>query len=319
LCESGAWTKADIGDQTNRIIFITGGNVGLGFASARHFATNHARVIIGCRSAKRAAAAKKKLDKSASTPVEIEEIDLSDLASVAKCAERVLAKYKRLDVLMLNAGIMNPPGFALTKDGFEQIFATNVVGHFALTLPLLPLLMSTDDSRVVSVSSFLAQESNGRFDNALRCDVRPYNSWQAYSASKLANLLFARSLAQKLESAGKKQPLVVASHPGITASNLQRHVCCLATCCGMSIDKGALTQMRAAVDPTADSMDYYGPRSDVVGYPVLVRMPGPALKEENAVALWELLEGATTLHITDYLPAKKRNKRRVRKLKEIAQ
>jgi NAD(P)-dependent dehydrogenase (short-subunit alcohol dehydrogenase family) len=227
---------------------------------------------------------------------------------------------------------MNPPSFALTKDGNEQIFATNVVGHFALTLPLLPLLMRTEGSRVVSVSSFLAQESNGRFDNALRCDVRPYNSWRAYSDSKLANLLFARMLAQKLESAGMTHPVVVASHPGITASNLQRHVCCLATCCGMSIDKGALTQMRAAVDPTAKNMDYFGPRSDIVGFPVLVsgrycrifcdcvhqiRMPAQALKDENAQALWALLASATMLDVADYLPKRKRNKRRVRKLKEV--
>lgn len=118
------------------------------------------------------------------------QLDLSDLASIRKFAAAFLEQYDSLSILVNNAGIMNPP-FQLTKDGFELQFGSNHLGHFALTGLLLPRLISTPKSRVVTVSSLAA--GNGAIDFNNLDGSKGYAPMKFYSQSKLANLMFART------------------------------------------------------------------------------------------------------------------------------
>src|SRR5262249_50694607 len=148
---------------------------------------------------------------------ELELLDLSDLDSVTAFASAFATQNSRLDLLIDNAGVMVPP-FSRTKQGFELQFGTNHLGHFALTLRLLPLLDTTAGSRVVVVSS--TAQNIGRIDfDDLNWGRRTYKAWLAYGQSKLANMMFALELSRRLSASGSKV-LVTAAHPGYTATDL---------------------------------------------------------------------------------------------------
>src|SRR5262245_36275124 len=148
------WTAKDIPDQTGRTILITGANSGLGVRSAEALAAKGARVLMACRNAEKAAAAREGVAAVATGPApEVVPLDLADLDSVASCAEQLRSAESHLDVLMDNAGVMALPTREQTKQGFEMQMGTNHLGHFALTGRLLPLLLAAAAPRVVSVSS----------------------------------------------------------------------------------------------------------------------------------------------------------------------
>ena len=176
--------------------------------------------MLACRSEDRGRSALEKIQAGAEgSEVELEIVDLSELDSVRDFAERARARFDRLDLLINNAGIMMPP---LTRNsaGFEIQFATNHLGHFALTGRLLPLLRGTPGSRVVTVSSLAHRTGRIDFDNFTA--ERSYSAAGAYGQSKLANLLFSFELQRRLDAAGESLAAVVA-HPGWTATDLQKH------------------------------------------------------------------------------------------------
>jgi retinol dehydrogenase-12 len=153
---SKAFTAADIPDLSGKTVLITGGNTGLGFASATHLLRANADVILACRSADKAADAKKRLEDlnlGGSGVVKTHSLDLSSIEDAKTSAKELLKTVTKLDIVMLNAGVMVPPQDQKSKDGYELMFAVNHLGHFAFLLPLLPLLMKTDGSRVVCISS----------------------------------------------------------------------------------------------------------------------------------------------------------------------
>src|SRR5262249_37732563 len=141
------------------------------------------------------------------------------LASIAMFAKEVAASAPRLDVLCNNAGVMMPP-LGYTRDGFELQFGTNHLGHFALTAHLMPLLLATPGARVVTVSSLV--HFVGRIDFHDLSAMKHYNATLAYAQSKVANLLFMRELARRLENANA-DVISAAAHPGSTRTELQRH------------------------------------------------------------------------------------------------
>jgi NAD(P)-dependent dehydrogenase (short-subunit alcohol dehydrogenase family) len=186
---SAGWTFDDIPDLSGRTAVVTGANSGLGFVCARELARRGARVVLACRDAGRGAAAVEAVSRAAPDAlVELEALDLSSLASVEAFAERFASAHPSLDLLINNAGVMAPPR-AVTADGFELQFATNHLGHFALTGRLLGALQAGASARVVTLSS--NGHKLGRIDFDDLQSARRYNRWLAYCRSKLANLLFA--------------------------------------------------------------------------------------------------------------------------------
>jgi retinol dehydrogenase-13 len=153
----------------------------------------------------------------------VRALDLGVLASVRAFAAEFLAEHDRLDVLINNAGVMNTPK-GTTADGFETQIGVNHFGHFLLTNLLLDVLKASAPSRIVNVSSCFHDKAQGRegrihFDD-LHYASRPYDGWEAYAQSKLANVLHAKELARRLAGSGVT---AVSIHPGWVDTNLMRH------------------------------------------------------------------------------------------------
>jgi NAD(P)-dependent dehydrogenase (short-subunit alcohol dehydrogenase family) len=291
-----AWTFDDIPDQTGREVIVTGANTGIGFETARALALKGACVTLACRDVEKGrAVADRILSVSPDAAVTLEQLDLSDLRAVGDFATRFRERDERLDLLILNAGVMVPPE-SKTAQGFELQFGVNHLGHFALTGALLPLVLATEGSRVVVVSSTAATTGRMQFDD-LQFEKRGYAPWQAYCQSKLANQLFALELQRRLGAAGCSV-LVTAAHPGWTATDLQRYtrlVRFLNHFLAMKPAQGALPTLRAATDPQARGGAYYGPDGflQMRGHPKRIEMVKQAHNREDATRLWEISEKLT--------------------------
>jgi NAD(P)-dependent dehydrogenase (short-subunit alcohol dehydrogenase family) len=206
------FTVADIPDLAGRTVIVTGASSGIGLETAKALTVHGARVILAVRDEARGAVAADSLPGPGTREVRL--LDLASLDSVRAFASGWPAEP--IDLLINNAGVMIPP-LTRTKDGFELQFATNHLGHFALTNLLLPQVTG----KVVTVSS--GAHSAGRIDfDDLNWERRKYRAWRAYGQSKLANLLFTAELQRRLTEAGSPV-LSVAAHPGYAATNLQSH------------------------------------------------------------------------------------------------
>jgi NAD(P)-dependent dehydrogenase (short-subunit alcohol dehydrogenase family) len=220
MMKTEKWNSENILSQKGRIVIVTGSSSGIGYEAARVLANKQASVIIAVRNLNKGNKALAKIiQQNKDADVQVMEVDLASLASVKNFAENFQKNYSRLDLLINNAGVMIPP-YTKTTDGFELQFGTNHLGHFALTGQLLELLINTEDSRIVNVSSGAHNFGKLDFDD-LNWEKRNYAQWTAYGDSKLANLYFTYELDRKLKDQGIKT-LVTASHPGWTATELQR-------------------------------------------------------------------------------------------------
>jgi NAD(P)-dependent dehydrogenase (short-subunit alcohol dehydrogenase family) len=293
------WTSNDIPDQSGRVAIVTGANTGIGFETARALVEKGASVTLACRNRKKGEQALERLrqvDPKASTM--LDELDLSDLDDVKAFSARFIESHQRLDLLILNAGVMIPPE-SKTAQGFELQFGVNHLGHFALAGGLLPLMQATRDSRVVVVSSVAALNGAIDFDD-LSFEKRGYAPSAAYSQSKLANQLFARELQRRLRSAGS-HVVVTAAHPGYTATDLQRSSAFwkfMNPILAMEPPQGALPTLRAATDPEAAGGEYFGPDGllQIRGYPKQIKMAKKALDDDVAERLWDVSEELTGVH-----------------------
>lgn len=281
-----AWTFADIPDQGGRTALVTGANTGIGYETARMLAVRGAAVTLACRDRNKGEAAAGRIRSAhPGADVDVGDLDLSDLDAVAAFATGFASTHDRLDLLIDNAGVMIPP-LGRTRQGHELQFGTNHLGHFALTGRLLPLLDATPGARVVVVSS--AAQNIGRIDfDDLAWRRRRYQPWAAYGQSKLANMMFALELQRRLAAAGSSLR-VTASHPGWTSTELTRSAGFLqvfGSLLGMTAGNGALTTLRAATDPAAESGSYWGPSglTGMSGPPVRV-VPGRAARNEQVAA-----------------------------------
>ena len=288
------WTAHDLPDLAGRTYVVTGANSGLGLTTATELAAHGAHVVLACRNVDKAEAVRAAIPGS----TEVRELDLADLASIHRFAERTDA----VDVLINNAGIMALPR-ARTVDGFEAQFGTNHLGHFALTGLLLPKI--TD--RVVTLSSLLHR--NGRIDlDDPNWDRRRYRRWAAYGQSKLANLLFAHELSRRLVASGSPVRSL-AAHPGLTATELQSHtgsrvqgaVLWLGNAMlAQSASMGALPSLYAATQDLPGST-YVGPGgfNEMRGYPTAVGSSRAARDEHTGAQLWSLSEELTGVRYLD--------------------
>ncbi|HET7277614.1 MAG TPA: oxidoreductase [Dermatophilaceae bacterium] len=205
-----AWKPSQIGDLSGTTAIVTGANSGIGFVEARTLAEHGARVILAVRNvdAGRAVAAKIR----GNTTVEL--LDLASLESVREFADRVDGP---VDLLVNNAGVMQPPKRRTTVDGFELQFGTNHLGHFALTGRLLPALLAAPKPRVTTVASLAHNQGDEHV-----VDGNPpegYSPGTSYGRSKLANLLFALELHRRATAADSRLTST-AAHPGVAVTNL---------------------------------------------------------------------------------------------------
>jgi NAD(P)-dependent dehydrogenase (short-subunit alcohol dehydrogenase family) len=215
MCDPSLFEK----DLSGCVYIVTGANSGSGFATTKQLAEQGATVVGACRRVDAGREAFSDLGNIHGS-VEIMELDLASLASVRRFAEAFLAQYDRLDGLVNNAGVMMPPE-GRTEDGFETQFGINYLGHFLLTELLLDTLKASAPARIVCVSSVAHAGMRGiygdiNFDD-LHFDKREYNPGVAYADSKLAIVLHALNLAQRLEGTGVS---AFSVHPGWIRSNL---------------------------------------------------------------------------------------------------
>ncbi|KAK2853610.1 hypothetical protein Q5P01_006271 [Channa striata] len=201
-----------------KTVLITGANTGIGKETALDMAKRGARVILACRDMTKARIAADYIrQKSGNGNVVVKKLDLASLQSVRDLAKDVQENEERLDILINNAGIMQCPKWK-TKDGFEMQFGVNHLGHFLLTNCLLDLLKKSAPSRIVIVSSLAHETGRIHFDD-INLDGN-YKPEISYCQSKLANVLFCRELAARLQDTGVT---VYSLHPGVIRTELGRY------------------------------------------------------------------------------------------------
>ncbi len=207
-------------------VIVTGASSGIGVETARALAQAGARVVIGSRDLHKGEQVAQDVRQSTGNPhVEVEQLELSSLASVNAFVQRYLAKDRPLHILINNAGIMACP-LTYTEDGFESQFGTNHMGHFALTVGLLPALRrgvkeSGRKARIVNVSSVAHAYSDVDFNDVNFTNGREYQPFISYGQSKTANILFANALNKHLSGEGIFSNSLM---PGVIMTGLQKNL-----------------------------------------------------------------------------------------------
>lgn len=304
---SKTWTLADIPSQTGKRILITGANSGIGYYAALTLARKGAHVVMACRDRRKGEAALARLASEApGTGTELAILDLASLASVREFAARELAGGQPLDILINNAGVMAPPKRLETADGFELQFGTNVLGHFALTGLLLPLLQqaAAKAPRIVTIASIAHKRGRLNFDDLQY--RQNYAPMKTYQQSKLANLMLALEMDRRLRAIGSGI-LSVAAHPGVANTNLfqtgqhsavenvARKV--MGHLIGAFLNteaEGALPTLYAATSSAVTGGDYYGPQGfqEMCGDEVGPAQIMPQANDQAAAGrLWDACEG----------------------------
>ncbi len=299
------WTIEDIPSLTGRVAVVTGANSGLGYETALALAGAGAHVVLACRDQVKGSDALDRIAQaSPGVDLELQRLDLADLASVREFAAGFCAQHGALDILVNNAGVMAIPRRE-TIDGFEMQFGTNHLGHFALTGLLLNRLLTTPGARVVTVTSMAARVGRIRFDDL--GGTRRYGKWSAYGQAKLANQLFTLELDRRV-SAHHADLVSVAAHPGYAATNLQMVAPQMSgsvlmeelnrmanTAFAQSASAGALPSLYAATAPDVRGGQFFGPDRlfGSRGHPKSVPFVSAAKDPGRARRLWSVSEGLT--------------------------
>ncbi|EPS40334.1 hypothetical protein H072_5853 [Dactylellina haptotyla CBS 200.50] len=265
----------DVPDLSDKVIIVTGGNIGLGLETVRQLVKhNPARVYLAARSKEKADAAIEKLRASNpnAAPISFLSLDLASFESIKAAVQAFQSVESRLDVLVNNAGIMMSPE-GLTKEGYEIQFGTNHLGHALLIHLLLPILQRTavinPEARVVTVSSGL--EASAPDDiyqlNELKTTMPKRTATARYAISKVANIHYTLALAERY-----KTVKFIVIHPGVVQSNLRHDVSGVFLRAFMTtavdflatpVEKGVLTQLWAAVSLEAKSGECYRPTAAI--------------------------------------------------------
>ena len=278
-------------DLSGKLALVTGVNSGIGFETMRVLAMRGAHVIGTARTLDKATEAARQIVGGSVTPLACE---LESQDSIRACAGAVAALGRPLDICIANAGIMALPKLEQVN-GIEKQFATNHLGHYLLVRLLQPQIEAARSARVVIVSSAAHAQAPAdgiEFDNL--SGERGYGAWRAYGQSKLANILFAKALAQRL--GGRRA--VNALHPGVIGTNLGRHMNPLIAgvlgaamrMFSKSVAQGAATSCYVAARPEAGTVtgQYF---SDCA----VIEPSRLARDEKLAERLWDASEKLTGL------------------------
>jgi NAD(P)-dependent dehydrogenase (short-subunit alcohol dehydrogenase family) len=263
-----------------KTVLVTGATDGIGKATALQLAGLGARVIIHGRSTARLQQAANEIHETTGLLPDTLEADFSSLARVRECAEEIIKRFPRLNVLVHNAGVFAAER-KLTVDGFETTFAVNHLAPFLLTRLLSGLLRRSVPARIVVVSSITHVNSTCDFDNLQ--GEKSYDGRNAYSLSKLANALFTVELAERLRGSGMTANFL---HPGVVATKLLRAG--FGNMSAASTARGAETSVYLASSPEVEGISGK--------YFVNRRESGPSpLVNDAAVRLrlWQLSERYT--------------------------
>lgn len=300
-------------DMTNKVVVITGTTSGTGFVCAREVAKKGARVVLLNRKSERSEKARKQLLESVPNG-QFDSIacDLQNFESVRNAMNEIKSKFKVMDVLVNNAGVMAMPDEA-TADGYDVQMQTNCLSHFLITKELFPLLKNSKQARIVNHSSGarlggpLAMkyfEKNGGQLGGNGTDEENQSfqgpRWERYHQTKLANCAFTYGLKKKLEAAKITNILPLLAHPGLALTNLQLTT---ASTGGMdensdfmlqaqTAEDGACGIIRATMDKDSKPGDFYGPKAGWKGYPDLLTPEDFLYNDSNIQINWEGCEKA---------------------------
>ena len=302
------WTPERLGSLSGKTYIITGANAGTGFQASRIFLSKGAKVVMLNRSAEKSTAAIENLkaEFGASADVSFIRMDLADLASVREAAAQVLKSVPRIDALICNGAIAQVPTRKLTGDGFESQLGTNHYGHFVLCGMLFDRL-EENNGRIVVVAS-LGYKMGLRtiqFED-MNWD-RNYKANPAYSQSKLAQMMFAYELQDRVKATSRTVDVFVC-HPGASATSListsgsltTRIVFGLMSLSPLvqSAQKGAYPEVMCATEKGMDQRALYGPtgRMEWVGPVGRGSLEPYAYDKAVMEQLWERSEKETGFH-----------------------
>ncbi|OWZ21701.1 Glycoside hydrolase [Phytophthora megakarya] len=306
----GKWDASCIPSQKGKLAVITGGNSGIGYETALQLARSGAHVVLACRNAERGRDAETKIRETLASSsnagtVEFMQVDVSDLSSVKQFAEEFKRTHGRLDLLINNAGIMGG-AYAKTVDGYERQFATNHLGHFALTAQLFEVVNKSTPSRIVNVSSMVHRNAFWTFDeDNIMASKRNYSQWFNYANTKLCNILFTFELDRRMKAAGVEGVTAVACHPGTTLTNLltapstSNSNWMWTTAFKLwtlmprqTIEMGALPTLYAATGSDVEGGDFFGPKNlnAMFGYPTRETPSTLSQSTSASTKLWTLSE-----------------------------
>lgn len=319
----GKWTAKDIPSQVGKRAIVTGATDGIGLEIARELAKAGAHVILAADHAIKGARAVIELqDQNPGVPIEFELLDTSDLNSVEDFAHRVRQRYHSLDLLILNAGVAGLKDRKESAQRYELTFATNYLGHFALTGQLLAMLMHSQSPRVICQSSLAHENAEIFFEDLQR--KTNYDASEAYGQSKLAMLLFARELNRRARAQGTRL-ISMPVHPGGVRTNIFRHgaeigggtsvkdlwMRAVIQLLGQSPAMGALPALYAATAPAAVGGEYYGPGGlgEMRGYPKRAKIAPAGQDGEAATRLWKISEQLTGVKYSFRIRREERKRR----------
>ncbi len=301
------WMPERLGDLSGKTFLITGANAGAGFQAARMLLKKNAKVVMLNRSVEKSQAAVADLKSEFGSEAEVSFIrmDLASLANVREAADQVLNSVTRIDALICNAAIAQVPTRKLTEDGFESQLGTNHYGHFLLC-GLLFERIEASKGRIVVVASL-------GYNMGLKTIKFDDMNWEegygpntAYSQSKLAQMMFAYELQDRLAAAGRPEVEVYVCHPGSSATSListsgsrtMRFIWWLMTKTPMvqTAEQGSYPEVMCATEETlTDQRALYGPtgRFEAIG-PVGKGTLNPHANDKTVmVRLWEVTEQET--------------------------
>lgn len=305
------WTTTKIpNDLSDKQYIITGTSSGIGTVMAYELAKRGARVVAANRNIEKAKKAIEKiLNKTDNlSSLRFLKLDVSSLNSVQEFSKIIIEDntIKKIDGLLLNAGIMALPERKESVDGYELQMATNVLGHHLLTSLLIPKIKESPRAVIVSTTSSASSTVNSkRIWEDLNAKNK-YDAWEVYGISKIAAVQFRDGLLERFRKANlENQIFVHSTHPGLTATPLfdaSKGVFAtvfrsIRNIFMMDVEKGALSTLRATIDETLPNGSFIGPKglTGFSGYPKPIKVYNPKLTQDPKLRekMWNYCDETT--------------------------
>lgn len=282
-----------------KVVVITGSNTGIGKETALELSRRGAELVLACRDMGKAEEAAKEIMKETGNKVTTLKLDLGSLTSIRTAVQELKTCHPLIHILINNAGIMTCPEWK-TEDGFEMQFGVNHLGHFLWTVLLLDNIKKAAPSRIINLSSLAHENGKMHWDDLMM--TKNYTPIRAYNQSKLANILFTKELAKRLEGTGV---VAFCLHPGVVQTELARYTgesysscveCCLhclAPIFFKTAEMGAQTSIYCATEESILKYNgYYFSDCDKK------KPKKQALNAADAKRLWEISEDL--VHLADH-------------------